>query len=733
MNKHIRRGRSHRALLISLIVHLCLAMTVTIVIYRKSQKTFEDAVAIEFVDEEKLTKLRRKIKPPPPKRLTLPHTIRSSVERQPQKVQLRASANPINETVRPSMNPLLHSATDDKLNIEDHLPDVTTAAEIASHRETTIPEQVSTRYQTTDGDGVKSTRQRVAGDGSGGLHAIESTGAADVGTVDFDSEKPSTKSDDSTTSDNPFAQALRKIGDHIAATRELDKVNVVFVLDTSASMRDNIQQVAANLYSMTDAYDEINLEYFIGMAEFSVRAAGQEVHMRALMPDVETVRHQMKTVRLSGDEHALNALIETLDFMEFQGDADKHLVLVTDEAATTDLNRAGGLQGMRDKVIESCNIADIHVNVLGHTEDYQQRLATDTGGLWQEIPGGLNQRGSFRSASRRNPEFIRLFRQIATEIRQSSGRLLFSMDLKFQVALNDHGDIPTKKLYRAFEQHGFALAKNWRLSEDAIILVRKKNSLWVINDNANRRVYTIRKMGDKLNVYAGVYPESLQLSESTLARKEGSLWKIHDGVKGRLYSLRQQDEKFNFYTEASPKSAERDTETAADIVIMLDYSRSMGGKSEVVMTGISELIGKLDILPIDYELRLIRFAVAKDAIKSIDGTEVTPVSLNEGQIRTLMEEPFGGDEHLIDAIVEGLPKISFRPDATRIILVLTDEPTTGNYPPEQALEVCQSLGIRAIVVGVDSQHETFQAALVEQTSGVFYRMPKRLAKTYPYQ
>ncbi len=733
MNKHIHRGRSHRALLISLIVHLCFAMTVTIVIYRENRKAFEDVVAIEFVDEEQLTKPRRKIKPPPPKRLTLPHTTRSSVEGLPQKVRLRASANPINETVRPSMNSLLHSATDNQLNIEEHLLDVTTAAEIASHREATIPEQVSTRYQTTDGDGVQSTRQRVAGDGSGGLHAIESTGAADVGTVKVISKKKPKKPGGSTTSDNPFAQALRKIGDHIVATRELDKVNVVFVLDTSASMRDNIQQVAAHLYSMTDAYDEINLEYFIGMAEFSVRAHGQEVHKRALMPDVETVRQQMKTVRLSGDEHALDALLETLDFMAFQGDADKHLVLVTDEAATTNLNRANVLQGIRDQVIENCNVADIHVSVLGHKEDYQQRLAADTGGLWQEIPGGLNQVHSFRSASRQNPEFIRLFQQIATEIRQSSGRLLFSLGLKFQVALNDHGDIPTKKLYKAFEQHGFALSKNWRLSEDAIILVKKKNSLWVINDNANRRVYTIRRMGDQLNVYAGVYPESLQLSEGNLARKEGSLWKIHDGVKGRLYSLRQQDEKINFYTEASPKSAERDTETEADIVIMLDYSRSMGGKSEVVMTGISELIGKLDILPIDYELRLIRFAVAKDAIKSVDGTEVIPTPVNEGQIRTLMEEPFGGDEHLIDAIVEGLPKISFRPDAIRIILVLTDEPTTGNYPPEQAIEVCQSLGIRAIVVGVDSRHETFQGSLVEQTGGAFYRMPKRFPKAYPYQ
>ena len=309
--------------------------------------------------------------------------------------------------------------------------------------------------------------------------------------------------------------------------------------------------------------------------------------------------------------------------------------------------------------------------------------------------------------------------------------MLFSLDLKFQVALDDHGDIPMSKLYQAFEKQGFPLSKNWRLSEDAVIYVKKKDSLWVINDPASGQVYTIRRVGDNLNVYGGVYPESLQLSQTTLAHKEGSLWKIHD--KKRIYSIREQQDKLNFYTEPSPKSATSARVTEADIVIMLDYSRSMGGKSEVVMQGLSEMIGKLNILPIDYELQLIRFAVPKDAIKSINGTELTPGTLDESQLKTLMEEPFGGDEHLIDAIVEGLPRIPFRPYANRIILVLTDEPTTGNYPPEQAIEVCQSLGIRAIVVGVDSRHETFQGSLVEQTGGAFYRMPKRFPKAYPYQ
>ena len=666
MNTYTRRGRYHRALLISLIVHLCLAMAVTVVIYRKSQKTFEDVIGIEFVDEEKLTEPRRKIKPPSPKRLTLPQTVR-----------LRLSANPINETVLPSVNPLLYSAIDDKLNIAAPLPDVTTAAKIASHRGTTIPEQVATRYQTTDGDGVKSTRQRVAGDGSDGLHAIESTGVSDVGIVGSSSKKPGTGPGGSVTSDKPFAKALRKIADHIIATREKDKVDIVFVLDTSKSMLDNIQQIAANLYTMTDAYDEINLKYFIGMSEFNVSNEVQQLEMWPLTPDVGVLRRRMQEVRLSGDEFVLDALIETLNYMEFHPEADKHLVLVTDEPASTSFRKAKAVTEMQKKVISNCQSEEVHVNVLGHTEAFQKQLAKDTGGLWLEIPGGLIQNGSLPLSRTMNQGFLKYFRDIVANIHHTSRWVMFDMDVKYTKDLDDKGNLISNPIMRAFKNSG----------------------------------------------------NPLSAKASIAIQAEGKQWLIVDG--NRAYTAMRVDDKIKFYRSGSAEAY--GSKVIADIVIMLDYSRSMGGKSEVVMLGLSELIGKLDILPIKYELRLIRFAVAKDAIKSIDGTQVTPIPLNEEQIRNLMGEPFGGDEHLIDAIVEGLPKIPFRPNATRVLLVLTDEPTTGNLAPEQALEVCQSLGIRAYVIGVNSPKSMFQSTLAKQTHGLFFLMPNGFSKTYPYQ
>ena len=597
-------------------------------------------------------------------------------------------ANPISETLQPSEQPILYSATSDQSNPQDHLPAVTTAAEQLNSRETRIDEAVSTRFQTSDGEGVRSHRQRAKGSGRDGIHALESTGVSDIGTVgNRPGKHGSGQQDGSTTGDSssnsPFAKALRRIAEHIVATRTENQVDVVFVLDTSASMQDNIQQVADNLFSMTGAFDEVNIEYFLGMTEFSVRQEGQVLKRRSLVPDVGMLRHRMKKIQLSGDEHALDAMVDTFNSMEFRSNADKFLLLVTDEPVTTRLGMDSELDEMRQKVIDSCQLNELHVNVLGHTEKYQTRLAEETDGLWQEIPGGLRQRTSLPASRTANEGLVRTFRTIVTDIRRNAGALLFSLDLEFQAALDDHGDILTKKLRREFQKHNVFLSDTWQLAESATTLVRSPGEMWVITDHASGRIYTIRKEGEQLNVYLGVHPEA-------------------------------------------------STHQIADIIIMLDYSRSMGGKSEAVMLGISTLIGRLDLLPIDYQIGLIRFAEAKDAIKSVDGADVIQMPLGETAIRNLMTLPFGGDEHLTDAIVKGLPRVRFRRDASRFILVLTDEATTGTVPPERAITLCQSLGVRAYVIGVPREGD-FQLKLPKQTGGLFFRMPKHQSQTYPYQ
>ena len=679
-----RHRRSIHALFISLIIYLCIAITLTFIYYQQGGSGFDEVVEVALLDEEDLLKPRRKpLKPPPPKRLKVPRHTQSSIAHHPQTVKLTASANPISETLLPSAQPLLHSATPDQFNPQDQLPDVTTAAERLNSRETRINEEVSTRFQTTDGEGVKSHRQRAKGTGKRGIHALESTGTSDIGVVGNGPGKHgSGHGDGSIVGDSPFAKVLRRIADHIVATRTKDQVDVVFVLDTSASMRDNIQQVANNLFSMTNAFDEVNIEYFLGMTEFSIRQEGQVFKQRPLVPDVGMLRHRMEKIRLSGDEHALDAMVDTFNSMEFRSSADRFLVLVTDEPATTRFGMESNLNEMRQRVIDNCQLHELRVNVLGHTEKYQKRLAEETGGLWQEIPGGVRQRTSLPAPRVSRGGLVGVFREIITDIRRNAGARLFSLELEFETALDVREDVHAKKLLREFQKRNIFLSQAWESNESTTPLVKLSGKRWVITDDIGQS-YTVRKEGKKLNVYRSIQPEA-------------------------------------------------STPSMIDIVIMLDYSRSMGGKSEAIMLGISNLIGRLDLLPIDYQIGLIRFAEPKDAIKSINGVDVAQMPLGETAIRVLMESPFGGDEHLTDAIVKGLPQIRFRRDVSRFLLVLTDEPSTGTVPPEQAITLCQSMGVRAYVIGVPRKGD-FQLELPKQTGGLFFRMPKHQSQTYPYQ
>ena len=171
------------------------------------------------------------------------------------------------------------------------------------------------------------------------------------------------------------------------------------------------------------------------------------------------------------------------------------------------------------------------------------------------------------------------------------------------------------------------------------------------------------------------------------------------------------------------------SEGQADIVLMMDYSRSMGGKSQALSHGITEFYQEMDILPIDYQIGLIRFAVASDAIRIVHGAQILTLDsgahgpLSEADIEAAMSEPFGGDEHLIDALVDGLSKFKFRPNSARYALIMTDEPTAGTYPAERATQVCRDLGVRTFVIGVSTKSNNFQAQLAIETGGAFFEMP----------
>jgi len=91
------------------------------------------------------------------------------------------------------------------------------------------------------------------------------------------------------------------------------------------------------------------------------------------------------------------------------------------------------------------------------------------------------------------------------------------------------------------------------------------------------------------------------------------------------------------------------------------------------------------------------------------------------QIKKILELPCQGDERLLDAIADGLPKIKFRPDATPHIIIVTDETSKG----EHSKDTITNMFIRArAIVSVIGTLDEFQGEVVEKTGGVWIPIPK---------
>ncbi len=737
MIKKQTKQRSLNACLIAAIVHVCIAILLTFFYYTQLSYNIDDVIGVEIFDVNKPDINRRSLKRPMPKKAMTAKRTEALADYRPQHVKFTAASNLIDETVRPSDKVLMHSATEKVSDTSTNLPDVTTQSQQLIKREDSIAKSVQSPYEITSGKGTESLRQRVKGDGKSGFNRLESTGTADIGDIGQGfAEGVGGKGDESGDSDksNPFAEALERIADHIIGTREGDKVNVVFVLDTSASMRDNIQQVAKNLYSMTDAFDRVNIEYYLGMSEFSVRREGQEIKTRNLMPDVGVLRRRMKEVQLSGDENALDALVDTLDFMEFHADANKHLILVTDEPASTSFKGKDSKTNMQTKVIQKSKFDKIRVNVLGFPEPFQQKLAEVTGGVWEVIPGHAYNPTSLPSNRAGNAKLLKAFRDIATDIRQSAHKSMFSLSLQFELPITDN-KISLQNIQKEIVKNGIELNSDLSLSENLKVLEKKESDLWALSDPSSQKICVLQRVENTLHVYAGSFPQNCNFGQDSIAyvQQRSERWVLTEQQNNQIYTFRKDNDKLIVYIGGQPGTASNSyAKPNVDIVVMLDYSRSMSGKSQAVMLGLSTLIGRLSIFPLKYRIGLIRFAEAKDAIKTIDGVDIKQMPLNEVRIENLLKDPFGGDEHLIDAIVEGLPQVKFSPFAKRYLLILTDEPTTGKSPPEQAIQLCKSLGITAYVIGHPNPND-FQVTLTQETLGNFFTMPRHLDKPYPNQ
>lgn len=182
--------------------------------------------------------------------------------------------------------------------------------------------------------------------------------------------------------DIPFIKALQLIAQHVLnVTAKNRKVDIVFIVDTSESMEDDIDSVRRHLNKMIERFQSANLDFTLGVVRFHHSLVyewlGTDIIVSQQTSDVEEVKRTLKSIKVSGGERALDALMKAVSEVKFRPDADRHFILVTDEYVH-------GTYPVSE-VLKAAKRAKIAIDVLGMDEPFQRTIAEQTGGIWTSI------------------------------------------------------------------------------------------------------------------------------------------------------------------------------------------------------------------------------------------------------------------------------------------------------------------------------------------------------------
>ncbi|MBC8232572.1 VWA domain-containing protein [bacterium] len=171
---------------------------------------------------------------------------------------------------------------------------------------------------------------------------------------------------------------LEKIAKHLLTSKQKDKLDIVFIVDASQSMGNNIDTVINHLGKMINIFQSGGLDFTIGVVTFRYGTLysmlGWDIRVLSQTTDIKKVKQELGSIRCRGDEKALNALMQAIAKVKFRKDAERHFILVTDEYVSGSYSAA--------EVFEQIQKFDIKVDVIGVDEPFQRMIAQRTGGLW---------------------------------------------------------------------------------------------------------------------------------------------------------------------------------------------------------------------------------------------------------------------------------------------------------------------------------------------------------------
>ncbi len=179
---------------------------------------------------------------------------------------------------------------------------------------------------------------------------------------------------------------VAKVGDAALRFGGSIPVDIVLFIDSSKSMEDKLPNFLQQLDILVRDWDNAFIDYQIGVVRFRSRAS---VNMINVYNPPQTLEQIRKIVELpcQDDEMLLDAVAEGMRRLKLRPDAQPYFILVTDEPAEGEYSPLAITQMLEQK--------HVLVNVVGTYDDFQQQVATKTGGVWVPIPEGQTKNNSY--------------------------------------------------------------------------------------------------------------------------------------------------------------------------------------------------------------------------------------------------------------------------------------------------------------------------------------------------
>ena len=264
-----------------------------------------------------------------------------------------------------------------------------------------------------------------------------------------------------------FSSIIGQLTDDIIASSSGRPIDVVFVVDASGSMQDNINAVTQHLGEMIDVYEKAQTDYHLGLTSFYATKpnnGSNVIRVYPLTTKLSAYKQKLDAIRaIGGWQNAPDAIHQTVKEMRFRPNSAKHFILVTDEPFTS----AYGYSVY--DTIRLCKRSNIYAHVLGNDIPNHKLLAAQTGGTWHAVPQDPRQQ-SWQTA----------------QIRTAPPRIITPPRIISNFILKDARNIPNPAHSHRVRLDIILFIDGSKSMESKTAYIKEQIDLWIRDwDNAN--------------------------------------------------------------------------------------------------------------------------------------------------------------------------------------------------------------------------------------------------------